>query len=120
MKTAIKTQSKSMASILAAGAFILGCVAIGGAQAAEAPQSLTQVIAYGDLNLDSDQGAKVLYSRLRHAARNVCLPLEGRDLVQKNLWQSCFDNAVASAVVQINRSSVTALHNQIVNHSTKG
>ena len=119
MNTSIKTQSKLTASILAASFFALGCAAIG-AQAAESSQSLTKNVAYGDLNLDSDQGTKVLYARLRNAARYVCSPLEGRDLSQKNLWRACFDNALASAVVQINKTSVTALHNQTVNHSTKG
>jgi hypothetical protein len=59
MNTSIKTQSKLTASILATSFFALGCAAIG-AQAAEPSQSLTKTVAYGDLNLDSDQGAKVL------------------------------------------------------------
>jgi UrcA family protein len=119
MKNAIKTQSTL--SILAAGFLALGCATIGsGAQAAEPQQFFTKTVAYGDLNVDSVQGAKVLYARLRSAGQSVCSPLEGRDLTQKRLWQTCFDNAVAAAVVQINKSSVTALHNQTVNHSVKG
>jgi len=121
MKTAIKTQSVFTASILAASFFALSCVAMGGrAQAAEPAQSYTTIVSYGDLNLDSEQGAKVLYARLRNAAENVCSSLEGRDLIQKKLWQGCFDKAVASAVVQVNNTKVTALHNQIINHTAKG
>src|SRR5271163_236429 len=119
MKTAIKTQSVFTASILAASFFALSCVAMGGrAQAAEPAQSYTTIVSYGDLNLDSEQGAKVLYARLRSAAEDVCFSLEGRDLIQKRIWQVCFDKAVANAVVQVNKARVTALHNQMVNHTS--
>ncbi len=121
MKSTIKTQSKSTAIFVATSFFALGCAVIGGtAQAADPQQPLTKTVIYGDLNIDSEQGAKVLYARLRSAARYVCSPFDGRDLIQKSLWQSCFDNAVASAVVQVNKARVTALHNQTVNHSSKG
>jgi UrcA family protein len=121
MRTTIKTQSISAASILAAGFIALsGAVTVVPAQAAEAPQSYTTIVSYGDLNLDSEQGAKVLYGRLRHAAEIVCFSLEGRDLLLKRIWQGCLDEAVASAVVQVNKARVTALHNQMLNHTTKG
>ena len=111
MKTALTTQSKSMASILAAGFFALGFAAIGNTpQAAESSQGLQEIVAYGDLNLDSEQGAKVLYSRLRHAAQDVCAPFEGRELTQKQEWRDCYDKALATAVVKVNKTMVTALH----------
>jgi UrcA family protein len=113
MKTTLKTPSKSMASILVASFFAVGFAALGSGrvQAAEPQEGLKETVAYGDLNLDSEQGAKVLYSRLRRAAQHVCAPLEGRDLTQRQLWESCYDNALASAVVRVNKTMVTALHN---------
>jgi UrcA family protein len=121
VKTTIKTQSISAASILAAGFIALSAAAtVVPAQAAEPAQSHTKIVRYGDLNLDSEQGAKVLYARIRGAAENVCSSLDGRNLTEKTLWQGCFNKAVASAVVQVNKVRVTALHNQIVNHTTKG
>jgi UrcA family protein len=121
MKTTIKTQSISAASILAAGFIALsGAATVVPAQAAEPGQSYTQIVPYGELNLDSEQGAKVLYTRIRGAARNVCFSLDGRNLIEKKLWQGCLDEAVASAVVQVNKARVTALHNQMVNHTIKG
>ena len=121
MKTTIKTQSISAASILAAGfVAISGAATVVPAQAAEQAQAHTQIVRYGDLNLDSEQGAKVLYTRIRGAAGNVCSSLDGRNLIEKKLWQGCFDKAVASAVEQVNMTRVTALHNQMVNHTTKG
>ena len=121
MITTIKTQSLFTATALAASLLAFGGVAMGGrVQAAEPAQSYTSIVSYGDLNLDSEQGAKVLYARLRNAAENVCSSLEGRELIQKRIWQGCFDKAVTSAVGQVNKARVTALHNQVANHNTKG
>jgi UrcA family protein len=120
MRTAIKTQSLFTACVVASF-LALGGAAMGGkVQAAEPGQSYTTIVRYGDLNLDSEQGAKVLYARLRYAAQKVCSSLEGRDLIRKRMWQGCFDNAVAGAVGQVNKARVTALHNQVINHTTKG
>ena len=121
MKTMIKTQSIFAASILAAGFIALsGAATAVPAQAAEPAQSHTQIVRYGELNLDSEQGAQVLYARIRGAAGNVCSSLEGRSLIEKKLWQGCFDTAVTGAVEQVNKTRVTALHNQLVNHTAKG
>jgi UrcA family protein len=109
------------ASVVAVSFLAFGCAAMGGrVQAGEPAQSYTSIVSYGDLNLDSEQGAKVLYARIRSAARNVCSSLEGCDLTEKKLWQDCFDKAVASAVVQVNKARVTALHNQMINDTTEG
>jgi UrcA family protein len=121
MKTTMKTQSVSAASILAAVFIALsGAATVVPAQAAEPAQSYTKIVRYGDLNLDSEQGAKVLYTRIRGAAGNVCSSLDGRNLIDKKFWHGCFDQAVASAVAQVNKARVIALHNQVVNHVAKG
>jgi UrcA family protein len=118
-ETTIKTHSISVLSILAASFLALGCAAMGGrVQAAEAPQYDTTIVAFGDLNLDSEQGVKVLYARLRNGAEDVCSSFEGRDLFFKRLWQTCFDRAVASAVMQVNRTNLTTLHNRTAIRST--
>jgi UrcA family protein len=114
--TTIKSQGISLASILAASFIVVGAAAMGGsAQAAEALRYDKAIVAYGDLNLESRQGTKVLYARLRNGAEEVCSSIDGRNLFLKKLWQTCFDQAVAAAVVQVNRSSLTTLHNQTVN-----
>jgi UrcA family protein len=93
--------------------FSLICAA-GGAQAAEPPQILTKIVRYGDLNLDSEQGAKVLYGRLRSAARQVCAPLDNVDLGIQRQWNDCFSKAVGNAVAQVNKTTLSALHAQVV------
>jgi UrcA family protein len=117
MKTAIKTQLNSTASMLAAGLLTFICVASGAALAAEPSQSLTKIVHYGDLNLDSEQGARALYSRLRWAARQVCSPLESAEIPRKSQWEKCFNNAVANAVGQVDKTMLSALHVQAVNRS---
>jgi UrcA family protein len=118
MKTAIKTPLNSTAAMLAAGLFAVICAA-GGSQAlaADASQPLTKIVKYGDLNLDSEQGAKVLYARLSGAAKEVCSPLESAELSVRHLWQSCFDNAMADAVGQIDKTMVSALYVHNVNRT---
>lgn len=114
--TTNKSQIISTVSILAASFILFSSAAMGGtAQAAEAPRYDRTLVAYGDLNLDSQQGTKMLYARLRNGAEDVCSSIDGRNLFLKRLWQSCFDQAVAAAVVQVNRPGLTTLHNQTVN-----
>jgi UrcA family protein len=100
---------------------VLACAANSGRAVAQPAQILTKAVAYSDLNLESDVGAKVLYARLRHAAKDVCAPLEeSRDLGRKVIWQACFDHALASAVSQINKPRVNALYKQTVNRGSAG
>ena len=77
------------------------------AQTADAPR-LQEKVTYDDLNLESPAGAKVLLSRLRGAARDVCEPLTGFGVDGHVRWQACFDKAMADAVAAIDKPSVTA------------
>jgi UrcA family protein len=114
--TTFKSQLVSMASVL----IVLAGAAMGGtAQAGAEPKYDSALVSFGDLNLDSPLGTKVLYSRLRSGAEDACASFEGRDLFFKRLWQSCFDQAVTAAVVQVNRPGLTTLHNQAVNRSKR-
>jgi UrcA family protein len=114
--TTIKSQFIATAFILAASFSVFSGAALGGtAQAAEARQFDRSIVAYGDLNLGSPQGTKALYARLRNGAEDVCSSIDGRNLFLKRLWQTCFDQAVAAAVVQVNSPGLTTLHNETVN-----
>jgi UrcA family protein len=120
MNTSIKTHSKSMASMIGATLVVLACAAGSGPAMAQQAQFLTKTVAYGDLNIDSAQGARTLYARIRYAAQDVCSPLESRELARKRAWQSCVDTALASAVTKINQPMVTALYNQSANRPSAG
>lgn len=121
MKNSIKTQSNSIILIAAASLFATAAVgATPGLQAAEQGDVLTQNVAYGDLDLNSQKGVAVLYARLRNAARIVCVRFEGRDLDNQKRWIECYDHALTTAVTAINKPTVTAFHNQIIHRSDKG
>jgi UrcA family protein len=76
MKIPTNAQSAALPSMIATALLATTCLASAGtAQALELEQPLTKKVAYGDLNLDSEQGAKALYARLRFAAKEVCTPL---------------------------------------------
>jgi UrcA family protein len=115
MNNPINSKLNSFSSLVVAGAVALACTtAADKAFADEVSLMHTKVVSYSDLNLDSPTGATVFYRRIRSAARDVCSSFEGRDVQRVTLYQHCFDNAVAGAVSQVNKSTVTAIHNQAV------
>ena len=121
MKIAIRTLSPSITSVIAASIVALGGAGIGGAaQAAEPEQTLARKVTYADLNLDTQEGAQLLYARLRYAAMDVCSPLQDRELNRHRVWEQCVDSALSSAVRQVNKPTLTALHDLKVRASSAG
>lgn len=121
MRSPINRYSQPVSSLIAVACCALAGAATQTAPAAQPPpDALTKAVAYGDLDLDSADGAQALYARLRYAARQVCSPLDGRDLGSKRLWRTCVDGALASAVAQVNKPQVTALHRQAVSRQSNG
>lgn len=121
MKNAIKFQSATGHSVIAASLMALVCaVSAGAAQASEQFQPLTRIVSYADLNLDSAAGAKALYGRLHNAAHYVCSPYDGREMRLLSRWEACVNSAIAAAVVQINKPMLTALHRPGANRSSTG
>jgi UrcA family protein len=121
MKTLIKNHSNSITSLIAVNLFALVAIAAApGARAADPGDALTKSVAYGDLDLNSKYGAATLYARLKNAARDVCVPFDGRDLNNRMLWKKCYDHALTEAVSTVNSPTLTALHNQITHPGDKG
>jgi UrcA family protein len=87
---------------------IAGATAAGAATPNEDVPTLK--VRYTADTLETDHGAKVLYTRLVHAAEQVC-PAEftGSRLVSPSV-QTCRDQAVARAVHQINNSRLAAVY----------
>ena len=114
MTTKIKSQSHSITSVIAASLLMLSWAA-SSAQALAADDIVIGVkkVSYGDLNLDTEAGAKVLYHRLRRAAGELCTSLESMDAVLRATWTACYHNAMNSAVASVNKPRVTVLHNQM-------
>jgi UrcA family protein len=80
------------------------CSLLFAAVAAQAEAVNSVVVPYGDLNLTDSVGAKVLYSRLRKAAEQVCGPVPNlRELDRSSDYEQCRDSALHSAIRQINQ-----------------
>ena len=73
------------------------------------PDVRSVTVSYRDLDLPTPRGAKVLYRRIRAAAREVC-GYRGADLLEQSLWKDCYHHAIADAVGKVNNPRVTAMH----------
>jgi UrcA family protein len=67
---------------------------------ASPPENLN--VSYADLDVNTSDGAAVLYHRIRVAAAEVCSIYDARDLAHTALRRSCTDRAVAHAVAAVN------------------
>jgi UrcA family protein len=99
------------AAILAVSFGLLGS---GSALAGGNDVSVNKVsVAYGDLNLSSDAGAKILFARVGSAASLACggHP-DSRDLAGAERFQACRKEAIAGAVTRIGAPKLSALNGQ--------
>jgi UrcA family protein len=109
MTTSAKKQAVFFASMFAIT--FTGLAAAESAHSASADQVLTRTVAYGDLNIDTESGAKTLYARVQSAAHVVCAPLEGKGVSARVNWQACVDKSIDSAVSKINNHMLTSFRN---------
>ena len=95
---------------IAIATLMTGCVAVT-ANASVAAQNVQQkVVAYADLDMQSDRDAAILFTRIRAAARTVCglrnpgapLPLAILDRLAE-----CAQDATARAVAEVNEPALT-------------
>ena len=107
-----KNLYKSIA-FAAIGVMVMTAAGAGAARAQDSshPVVLTRIVAYGDLDLESMQGARILYARLRNAATRVCEPQRSRQLTDDG-FRACYDIAMVDAVRQINKSTLTKVYNE--------
>jgi UrcA family protein len=100
-----------------AAATLITVAALAGAAANADDAVPSQAVSFGDLNLNSAQGAATLYKRIEAAARSVC-PANGSDRQLERITsrQSCYDQAVARAVRQVNSSSLSAYYSAKTGH----
>jgi UrcA family protein len=86
-----------------------------GSQAALADNSIytteQKTVSYADLDLSNPAGAQALYDRIRKAASSVCGEIEDTQFEHKVFFRECYDQAVANAVAEANRPTLTALYN---------
>jgi UrcA family protein len=103
----IKTQSKLLKFIVAAGFLSLAGAAIGGTALASEPtaaSTVTYPVGYSDLDVSTAKGAKTLYLRIRYAAETVC---ESAATWGKKEGDACVNKAVNDAVARISAPRLT-------------
>ena len=98
--------------LYAAICVLFGSAAVGtpwtSAQASDEPPPPTKTVKFADLDIQTAEGAKVLYHRIRLAANQVCQEIE-RDPVMREATQGCIDTAIDNAVRKVNAPYLTAL-----------
>lgn len=91
-------------------------VALPGMAAANAPSANVPdevQVAFDDLNIHSDAGARILYARLKKASREVCQlrPVrETGDLRYTSKARACYSETLTSAVSKIDSKALKTLH----------
>jgi UrcA family protein len=106
--------------IIIASLATFGCLMGSGQANADSTQVLTKTVSYDARTLNSEQGARTLYARIRTAAGEVCSQYESPELSRKAVWQSCLHNAVDSAVLKVNSPMVSAVHNKTTLRAAAG
>jgi UrcA family protein len=94
--------STTRAALLAAGA--IGLFAAGAAQADQ------RIIHYTRVDLQTQQGAATMYSRIRTAALNVCEPQNLAVLRSGRQVHACIDATVSDAVQAVDSPALTAIY----------
>jgi len=77
--------------------------------ASEQDNPPTKTVHFGDLNIAKPAGAKVLYARIRAAAREVCEISTRGDPIMKPAMNRCIETAIDKAVRGVNAPELTAL-----------
>jgi UrcA family protein len=96
---------KNLISLIAAAGFALSLSTL--AQADSAVFGRSETIRFADLDVNKDPAA--LYLRIKHAAGNVCSPLDStRSVGTKRVYAYCMQLAIDDAVAQIDRPAFTA------------
>ncbi len=74
-------------------------------------------VSYADLNLENEEGVRVLYQRLQHASKEVCgvaslkIPesILARSSRRRATWQ-CYRKSLSNAVVKFDNEDLTRIH----------
>src|SRR5262249_37562202 len=103
-------------TLLMAGATLVAAATFLAPPAARADDMDTEsvVVHFGDLDLSTSNGAHLLYSRLRNAAKSVCGDeFDAIDLKERGDIIDCQRDAIEHAVEYVNRPQLTALYDHL-------
>lgn len=118
-RRAVPSRSKSLLLAAAAGAVLIAAAPFrASASPADEPMSGTLgeavpavAVSYGDLNVASERGARILLERIRLAAGAVCPQVsDPRDLSHVAMRNRCVREAIARAVEQVGSPRLAAVY----------
>jgi UrcA family protein len=114
MNSIVTRLSDHRRTLAVLGTFAACLIGASGSVLAAAPADTAPsvTVAYGDLNLASEQGSGALYARIVAAARQVCYvgSVDIRDLQRYNQARSCEARAIAAAVQAVHSPQLAAIH----------
>ncbi len=90
---------------------LVGLLCAAQAPAADRTAGLrSEIVKFGDLNLNTIDGATTLFNRIKGAARSVCGGNDGRSFDEWRAYEACYKHAIAQAVVEVNSPMLTAVY----------
>lgn len=106
-------ESKFAKGVIASVAVLFLSLPIANANAADELKGRSEKVKFADLNLQKEEGAEVLYRRLRHASKRVC----GVDSLKNaggvrviNEQKRCFRQTLDAAVAEIDNDELKKIH----------
>ena len=106
MNTTIQNTARATAFFLC-GAIALCTLQMTARASSDGPAS--QKVSYADLDISKPAGAKVLYGRIKAAARHVCALNGYNDLSAMQWVNQCTDIAIDKAVKDVGSPALSAL-----------
>ncbi len=107
-------ESRVVKSIVATAALVaFSFPAIASTDGGETLVGKSEKVAYADLNIQKEAGAKQLYRRLQQASKRVCgvepLKISGSISVVSQA-KRCYRASLDSAVAKVNNAALTDIH----------
>jgi UrcA family protein len=103
------TNHRHMLAAIAAVCLTAGALAAHAGEAVyDAP---ARTVRYGDLNLNTQDGAARLYGRIHTAAEQVCGDVDDRQLARAAAAKACVNRAVRAGVRAVNNPVLTREYN---------
>ena len=106
MNSSIQNAARA-AAVLLCGAIALCTLQVTAQAADNGPPS--KIVSYADLDISKPAGAKVLYGRIKMAARHVCALNGYNDLSSMQSVNKCTDLAIDKAVKDVGSPALSAL-----------
>ena len=103
--------TKTNLTIVFAAAALATSVGSAIAAPAAAPNTVSTIVRYSDLDLSSQDGAKAMLHRIKKAANQVCEPEAFiGDIVDYDNWKHCVATSIDNAVTRLGSPIVTAAY----------